>query len=554
VELTTIPAAVARAAREFGDAPALAEPGGPRFSYRELHQRVTTVARALIAEGVAPGDRVAIWSPNTHHWVLGALGALHAGATLVPVSTRCTGHEALDVIGRSGARALIVAGPFLGTDRLAALRAADDAQRMTAGSGLDRLPLIVQIPIEAGPASAAGTLGWGELLERAATVPASVATERAAAVSPGDVSDILFTSGTTGRSKGAMTAHRQSLAVARAWAECGCLSGADRYLVVNPFFHSFGFKAGILACLVSGAALVPQLIYDAGRAMALVEAERITVFPGPPTIYQTILDHPDRGAHDLSSLRLAVTGAATIPVALVERMRRELSFQSVLTAYGLTEAVVATMCRPGDAPQTVAYTSGRATAGFEVRIAAPDGRAAVSNGPAAVSERPAAVSDRPEAAPGETGEILLRGPNLMLGYYGDEEATRAAIDADGWLHTGDVGRLDPDGYLTITDRLKDMYICGGFNVYPAEVEQVLARLDDVAESAVIGVADARLGEVGRAYVVTRPGHALDAGEVLAFCRERLANYKVPRQVVFRDGLPRNPAGKVLKRLLREEAR
>jgi acyl-CoA synthetase (AMP-forming)/AMP-acid ligase II len=549
VELTTIPAAVARAAREFGDAPALAEPGGPRFSYRELHQRVTTVARALIAEGVAPGDRVAIWSPNTHHWVLGALGTLHAGATLVPVSTRFTGHEALDVISRSGARALIVAGPFLGTDRLTALRAADDAQRMTAGPGLDRLGLIVQIPIETGPASAAGTLGWGELLERAATVPASVATERADAVSPGDVSDILFTSGTTGRSKGAMTAHRQSLAVARAWAECGCLSGADRYLVVNPFFHSFGFKAGILACLVSGAALVPQLVYDAGRAMALVEAERITVFPGPPTIYQTILDHPDRGAHDLSSLRLAVTGAATVPVALVERMRRELSFQSVLTAYGLTEAVVATMCRPGDDPQTVAHTSGRATAGFEVRIAVPNGRGAVSDGP--VSDGP--VSDGPAAAPDETGEILLRGPNLMLGYYGDEEATRAAIDADGWLHTGDVGRVDPDGYLTVTDRLKDMYICGGFNVYPAEVEQVLARLDGVAESAVIGVADARLGEVGKAYVVSRPGQALDAGEVLAFCRERLANYKVPRQVVFRDGLPRNPAGKVLKRLLREEA-
>jgi HIP---CoA ligase len=525
VELTTIPAAVARAAREFGDAPALAEPGGPRFSYRELHQRVTTVARALIAEGVAPGDRVAIWSPNTHHWVLGALGALHAGATLVPVSTRFTGHEALDVISRTGARALIVAGPFLGTDRLAVLRAADDAKRDAAGPGLGRLRLIVQIPIEAGPASAAGegTLGWDELLERAAAVPAGLATERAAAVSPGDVSDILFTSGTTGRSKGAMTAHRQSLAVARAWADCGCLSGADRYLVVNPFFHSFGFKAGILACLVSGAALVPQLVYDAGRAMALVEAERITVFPGPPTIYQTILDHPDRGAHDLSSLRLAVTGAATVPVALVERMRRELSFHSVLTAYGLTEAVVVTMCRPGDDPQTVARTSGRATAGFEVRVEA------------------------------DTGEILLRGPNLMLGYLDDPDATRAAIDAGGWLHTGDVGRLGPEGYLTITDRLKDMYICGGFNVYPAEVEQVLARLDGVAEAAVIGVADARLGEVGKAYVVTRPGHALDAGEVLAFCRERLANYKVPRQVVFRDGLPRNPAGKPLKRLLREEA-
>ena len=536
MEPATIPAAVAHAAWEFADKPALAEPGGPRITYDELHERVVTVGRALIAEGVAAGDRVAIWSPNTHHWVLGALGALHAGAALVPVSTRFTGHEALDVIGRSGARALIVAGPFLGIDRLAALRAAaaEDAQRGPAGSRLDRLRLIVRVPVETGAVTAeasppgegaggaGGAIGWAELLALGAAVPAAVAAERAAAVGPGDVSDILFTSGTTGRSKGAMTAHRQSLAVARAWAECARMSPADRYLVVNPFFHSFGFKAGILACLVSGAALVPQLVYDAGQAMALVEAERITVFPGPPTIYQTILDHPDRAAHDLSSLRLAVTGAATVPVALVQRMRRELSFESVLTAYGLTEAVVATMCRPGDDQRTVAHTSGRATAGFEVRIAA-------------------------------TGEILLRGPNLMLGYYGDEEATRAAIDADGWLHTGDVGHLDEAGNLTITDRLKDMYICGGFNVYPAEVEQVLARLDGVAESAVIGVADARLGEVGRAYLVTRPGHMLDAGEVLAFCRERLANYKVPRQVVFRDGLPRNPAGKVLKRLLREEA-
>jgi acyl-CoA synthetase (AMP-forming)/AMP-acid ligase II len=277
---------------------------------------------------------------------------------------------------------------------------------------------------------------------------------------------------------------------------------------------------------------VPQLVYDPGRAMSLAQAERITVFPGPPTIYQTILDHPQRAAHDLSSLRLAVTGAATVPVALIERMRAELSFETVLTAYGLTEAVVATMCRPGDDPQTVATTSGRAAAGFEVRIAAPDGG---------------------EAKPGDPGEILLRGPNLMLGYLDDPAATREAVDPDGWLHTGDIGRLDDGGFLTITDRLKDMYICGGFNVYPAEVEQVLARLDGVAESAVIGVPDARLGEVGWAHVVTRPGRTLDEAAVLAFCRERLANYKMPRQVLFRDSLPRNPSGKILKRVLREES-
>ncbi len=528
----TIPAALIHAAREYGDAAALAEPGGLRLSYRELHEQVVTVARALIAEGTQPGDRVAIWSPNTHHWVLGALGALYAGATLVPVSTRFTGHEALDVISRSGARGLIVAGPFLGTDRLAALRAAaqeeNERNHATAGT-IGRLRLVVSVPIEDGAAE--GAAGWDDFTSRAAAVPAAVATDRASAVRPDDVSDILFTSGTTGRSKGAMTAHRQSLAVARAWAECGRLSRGDRYLVVNPFFHSFGYKAGILACLVSGAALVPQLVYDAAQAMALVEDEQITVFPGPPTIYQTILDHPGRAARSLSSLRLAVTGAAPVPVALVERMQRELSFEAVLTAYGLTEAVVVTMCRPGDAPPVVSSTSGRAPADFELRIAGPDGR---------------------ELAAGQAGEILLRGPNVMLGYLDDPAATAAAIDPGGWLHTGDVGCLDSGGYLTITDRLKDMYICGGFNVYPAEVERVLARLEGVAESAVVGVPDARLGEVGRAYVVPRPGCVLDANDVLAFCRDQLANYKVPRQVLFRDHLPRNPSGKTLKRLLQEE--
>ena len=505
----TIPAAVARAAREFGDAEALAEPGGPRLSYRDLDERAAAVTGALIDAGVGPGDRVALWAPNGWEWVLIALGTLGAGAALVPVSTRFTGPEALDVIGRSGARALFVAGDFLGVDRLGALlsAAADD------GGALDRLGLVVRLPQERDAFLQAGSLA--EARRRALLAEAR---RRAGAVRPGDVSDIMFTSGTTGRSKGAMTSHERSLGVARAWAGCARLGPGDRYLVVNPFFHTFGFKAGILACLVSGAALVPQAVFDAGEAMRLAEAERITVLPGAPTIYQMILDHPERADRDLSSLRLAVTGAADVPVALVERMRRELSFETVLTAYGLTEAVVATMCRPDDPPEVVSATSGRAAAGFEVKI-------------------------------GRSDEILLRGPNLMLGYLDDPEATAAAIDGDGWLHTGDAGRLDADGYLTITGRLKDMYICGGFNVYPAEVEQVLARLDGVAESAVVGVPDPRLGEVGRAFLVTRPGHALDAAEVLAFCRERLANYKVPRRVEFRDALPRNPSGKVLKRLL-----
>ena len=358
----TIPAALQTAAREFGDATAVTVPGGPTLTYRELREQVGDVAGALIASGIEPGDRVAIWSPNTHHWVLGALGALCAGATLVPVNTRFTGPEALDVVARSRARALLVAGQFLGADRHALLAAA------ATEAGADLPGLVVEIPVAAGTAAGA-LLSWAEFLARGADVRAGAADERAAAVRADDISDILFTSGTTGRSKGAMSAHRQALDVARAWARCAELTSADSYLIVNPFFHSFGYKAGILACLLTGATIVPQLVFDAGQALRLIEAERISVFPGAPTIYASILDHPDRDRRDLSSLRLAVTGAAVVPVALVERMRAELSFDSVLTAYGLTEAVVVTMCRPGDDPETVATTSGRATAGFEIRIA-----------------------------------------------------------------------------------------------------------------------------------------------------------------------------------------
>ncbi|PRX51216.1 acyl-CoA synthetase (AMP-forming)/AMP-acid ligase II [Prauserella shujinwangii] len=503
----TVPAALARAARRFPEREAVVD-GPVRFDYAELHRRVRGCAGMLAARGVAAGDRVAVCSPNTWHWVVAALGALSAGATLVPVNTRFTGPEIRDVLDRSRAAALFVAGPFLGTDRLAALRSA----------GGTPPPTVVRIPVEEPPRPEEGVVEWADL---PGDDPAAGA--RAEAVRPDDVADILFTSGTTGRSKGAVTSHRSTVAVAAAWAERGGLTEGDRYLVVNPFFHSFGYKAGIVAALLRGATLVPQPTFDPEAALRVIERERITVFPGAPTIYQMLLDHPARDVHDLSSLRLAVTGAATVPVTLVERMRTELGFGTVLTAYGLTEAVVATMCEPGDDVETIARTSGRAAAGFTVRT-----------------------------DPG-TGEILLRGPHTMLGYLDDPAATAEAIDAEGWLHTGDVGSLDEHGNLTITDRIKDMYVCGGFNVYPAEVEQALARLDGVAESAVVGVPDDRLGEVGKAFVVRRPGHDLSTEDVVTFCRERLANYKVPRRVEFTGSLPRNASGKVLKRELREKA-
>jgi len=534
---TTI-GALAQAAARFGDREALVD-GDVRMDFETLRTEVHDVARALLALEVPRGARVALWAPNTYRWVLFALATHCAGATLVPINTRFTGHEALDVIERTQADVLALPERFLGTDRLRQLRAAVDPAGMTddAGNtapvpGLAYLRHVVLLPGDEPGEEAPehpGVLRWDDLLPRAATVSRQRLEERSEQVGPDDVSDILFTSGTTGRSKGAVSIHRQAMAVADAWADCGELSEQDRYLVVNPFFHSFGYKAGILAALSRGATVVPQATFDIAETMRTIVRERISVLPGPPTIYQGILDAPDRDRIDTSSLRLAVTGAAMVPVALVERMRRDLSFDTVLTAYGLTEAVVVTMCRPGDDPDTISRTSGRATADFEIRIADPQGKA---------------------LGPGEDGEVLLRGPNVMQGYLDDPEATAEAVDPDGWLHTGDVGNLDQRGYLTLTDRLKDVFTSGGFNVYPAEVEQVLARLDDVVESAVVGVPDDRLGEVGRAFVVLRDGASTTEDDIVAFCSERLANYKRPRHVDLVDALPRNAGGKVLKRDLR----
>ncbi len=524
----TLPALLRAAAATFGERPAVTDPGAgtepdTELSFAELHAEVRRVARAYVALGVRAGDRVALWAPNTWRWEVAALAVSYAGGTLVPLNTRYTGHEAHDVVARTRARLVVLADGFLGRSQHDELAAA------AAESGAS-LPATVVIP-PAGSPGPAGAVAWDALASLADGVPVADVERLADAVPPDGVADILFTSGTTGRSKGACTAHRQTVAVARVWAGLGALSPEDRYLVVNPFFHSFGYKAGIVVGLVSGAAIVPQPVFDVQEMLRTVESQRITVLPGAPAVYHSLLEAPERADTDLSSLRLAVTGAATVPVALVERMQTELSFDSVLTAFGMTECVVGTMCRIGDPDALVASTCGPVVPGLELRIARPGGN--------------------DELPPGEEGELLLRGDTVMLGYLDDPDATAEAVDADGWLHTGDVGRVDERGYLTVTDRLKDMYICGGFNVYPAEVEQALARLDGVVESAVVGVPDERMGEVGKAYVVRRPGADLDAQTVTAFAKGRLANFKVPREVEFVDALPRNLAGKVLKRELRK---
>ena len=528
----TVPGLVASGVARFGDAEALVD-GDLRLTFAQLAERVEHSTRAAMAAGVEPGDRVAIWAPNVWEWIVAALGALGAGGVLVPVNTRFKGGEAGYVLEKSGAKVLLTVNGFLGFDYVGMLRAAMPGDGGGAVAGpVPGLPTLEKIVVLRGDAPE-GTETWEHYLEAGGSIDPADAAARTAGVRPDDLSDIIFTSGTTGRPKGVMVTHAQTLRVFETWSSFVGLTEGDRYLVVMPFFHTFGYKAGWMAALMRGATTVPQAVFDVDEVLRNVEKERISMLPGAPTLYMAILEHPDRSRYDLSSLRLAVTGAAAVPVEMIKRMRTELTFKTILTAYGLTECTgTATICRPDDDPETIANTSGRAIPDVEVLVVDDDGN---------------------EVPRGEPGEVVVRGYNVMLGYFEDPEQTAEAIDADGWLHTGDIGVMDDRGYLDITDRKKDMIIRGGENVYPAEVENLLLGHSGIAQAAVVGVPDERFGEVVLAYVIPRAGAEVDPAEVIEWARANMANYKVPKFVEVVDELPLNASGKVLKFELRERA-
>ncbi|OBH89575.1 FadD3 family acyl-CoA ligase [Mycobacterium sp. E2989] len=466
---------VLSAADRFGDAEAAVD-GPLRFTFTDLVERIRCAAGAFADFGVGKGDRVAVWAPNSVEWIIAAFGLLTAGGVLVPVNTRFKTEEAGDIIARSGAKAVLVQKGFLGQD-------------YTAPAGTPVIDLKSDF------------LSSGSPFERA--------------VSGTDICDIIFTSGTTGRPKGAMMNHRQTLRMYSEWATLADLREGDRYLQINPYFHTFGLKAGLVTSFLRGATMLPVAVFDVDTVVDLIDRERITMLPGPPTLYHSLLTVRDKAR--LSTLRAGVTGAADIPVELVRRIHGELPFQTLMTGYGLTEAGNVTLSRPGDSFEDVATTAGLPCDGVEVRIA-------------------------------DDGEVLVRGYGVMQGYLDDPEGTAAAIDPDGWLHTGDLGRLDAAGRLRIDGRKKDMFIVGGFNAYPAEIEGYLLQHPAVAQAAVIGVPDDRLGQVGKAFVVAKS--QVSEEDLLLWCRERMAGFKAPRSIAFLDQLPLNATGKVMKDQLR----
>ena len=477
----TIPELVLSAADRFGDAEAVVD-GPLRLTYVELADRIRCASGAFAEFGVDKGDRIAVWAPNSAEWIIAAFGLMTAGAVLVPVNTRFKADEAADVVARSGAKAVMVQKGFLGEDF------------SVAQVGLD----VPTIDLKSD------FLSSGSPYERV--------------VDGTDVSDVIYTSGTTGRPKGAMMNHVQTLRMYEEWATLADLREGDRYLMINPYFHTFGLKAGLIASFLRGATMLPVAAFDVDRVVELIAAERITMLPGPPTLFHSLLTVGDKGK--LSTLRAGVTGAADIPVELIRRIHDELPFQTLMTGYGLTEAGNVTLSRPGDSFEDVATTAGLPCEDIQVDVA-------------------------------DDGEVLVRGYSVMQGYLDDPIATAKAIDADGWLHTGDLGRLTESGRLKIIGRKKDMFIVGGFNAYPAEIEGFLLQHPAVAQVAVIGVPDDRMGQVGKAFVVVRPGaDRPSAEELIAWGRERMAGYKVPRYVEFLDELPTNATGKVVKDRLR----
>jgi acyl-CoA synthetase (AMP-forming)/AMP-acid ligase II len=491
---------------------------GDDWTYAELESTLRAVGKSALALGLKRDDRFVIWAPNSPRWIFSALGCVGIGGVMVPINTRFKTLEAQDIIERVRPTMLFITRDFLDRDYLAELRAVSPG--ITDG---------IQVITLDGEADS-GDLDWNGFLATGRDVSDEQYDAALAAVEPTTVSDIFFTSGTTGRPKGVMTSHSQNIRVFDVWAECVGLIESDRYLIVNPLFHTFGYKAGVLSSILRGVTMVPLPVFDVDEVMRLIESEKITVLPGAPTVYLTILAYDRRADFDLSSLRVAVTGAATIPVEMIRQMATELSFQNIVTAYGLSESTgMVSICRPGDPYELVANTSGCAIPDVEVKIVDDAGR---------------------ELPPGEPGEILCRGYNVMVGYYEDEAATREVVDSEGWLHTGDIGIMDDKGYLKITDRKKDMFIVGGFNAYPAEIENLMLSHPMIIQVSVIGVPDDRMGEVGCAFVVTRAGGPSSA-EIIAWCRDNMANYKAPRYVEIVDALPLNAAGKVLKPVLRD---
>jgi fatty-acyl-CoA synthase len=490
---------------------------GVRLTYAEFDARIDLVARGLLARGYAKGDRVGIWAPNCVEWALVQYATAKIGVILVNINPAYRTHEVQYALAQSGCRGLVAATDFKTSDYVAMVEAVRG-----------ELPALEHVVF-------LGTAGWDDLLAGASGASDDDLRARAATLGFDDPINIQYTSGTTGFPKGATLSHHNILNNGFFVGE-GCrYTEADRVCIPVPLYHCFGMVMGNLGCTTHGATIVyPAPAFDPVATLATVEAERCTSLYGVPTMFIAQLAHPDFAGFDLTSLRTGIMAGSPCPVEVMKQAQSAMHLDEITICYGMTEtSPVSTQTAVDDPIDKRVGSVGRVHPHVEVQVVDPATGLTVPRG--------------------VSGELCTRGYSVMLGYWGDPERTAEAVDAAGWMHTGDLATMDDDGYVNIVGRIKDMIIRGGENVYPREIEEFLYTHPDIVDVQVIGVPDVRYGEEVMAWVKVREGAALTTDDVRAFCQGRIAHYKVPRYVHVADEFPMTVTGKVQKYLMRQAA-
>ncbi len=511
--------------------------GSERINYDTLMERINSMANALLKLGVKKGEKVAIWMSNIPEWVYAHFACVKIGAPIIPLNTRYKAHELEYVIRQSDATTLLMMDHFLKIDYIPMIyEICPELSDSKPGQlRCEKLPMLRNI-ITVNGQSHPGMLDFYQVLESGSDYATNVELKKAQeAVNRDDVYIIPYTSGTTGFPKGVVTTHDQYIRVLSAFSERFEMTENDRILVVSPFHHNMGNMTGMSLAACHGACILPMEMFDPGEALRLIDEEKATNFTGSPTMYLMMLDHPDFEKRDTSGIKSAIIGGAEVSPDLVRTIINKMGIKDLISGYGMTENTgVSTFTRRGDPPELVANSCGKLIFDdCELKVIDPE------------------TGD--EVSSGNQGEICTRGWFVMKEYYNQPEETGTIFDSKGWFHTGDLATMDEKGYLKITGRLKDMFITGGVNAFPAEIERFLMTHPKIAMVSVSGVPDSRMGEVAMAFVQLKEGETAVEDEIMEYARERIANYKAPKYVKFVGSFPMTPTGKIQKFVLRDAA-
>ncbi|GKV68327.1 putative acyl-CoA synthetase YngI [Sporosarcina sp. NCCP-2716] len=533
----TVGAVVKEQAQRFPEREAMVYPERDlRLTYAEFDKETDRLAKAFMGMGIQRGENVAIWSDNKPQWLLSQFATGKMGAVLVTVNTNYQAAELTYLLQQSEATTLILDEGFKGTSYLDVLRSicpslATNNSSQVQCESLPNLKRVILMTEKTEP----GIYKWSEFLQHAESVTDVQLEERLETLEPDDVINIQYTSGTTGFPKGVMLTHMNVVNNGNLIGGTMKLTSEDRVCIPVPFFHCFGCVLGTMAAVTHGAAMVIVEQFDPVRVLRAVQDEKCTALHGVPTMFIAELNHPDFSKYDTSSLRTGIMAGSTCPIEVMKQVIGDMGASEITICYGLTEASpVISQTKTDDPIEKRVSTVGKPHPHVEVKIVDP----------ATGGELPA----------GEPGELCTRGYHVMKGYYNNPEATAEVLDADGWLHTGDIAKLDEDGYLDITGRIKDMVIRGGENIYPREIEEFLYTHPGVSDVQVVGVPDAKYGEELMAWIIPKEGASLQEEDIRAFCKGSISHHKIPRYIEFTESYPMTASGKIQKFKLREMSR